>query len=542
MRPVGIAVVTLSIALGACGDGGRKGPVGGSPQGGAGAEGGSGGSGSGGSAGGGAGGASRDAGPAGGAGGSSGNGGSGGGGGSGGPAGPDAGKDGPGVAPAGDGGPSVPVPDELPPCQRTVAVSDTGGLGAALQMAAAGDCLVLADGTYTAPTISAKGTTAHPIIVRAANRGKATFNGGQLVLRGAADVVVEGFAFEGGATGNIGDSTRCRISRSRFRLGGGDWVAVTGMSDTNRIDHNDLGPLTSNGHLVHPTGFSTNTRVDHNYLHDVSPAGGNGRETISLGCCGATYDYHDTFNVVEHNLLVNCSGENEMIGLKSSSNTVRYNTIRQSAGFISLRAGRKNKIYGNYILGAGKGGAGGIRVFEDDHIIYNNYIESQDTPIILANGDPPGGGHAAIERVTVVFNTFVVRGAPVQIGGEAHNVPPSGTIFSNNLLFGTGAVFNERNPSGVTYQGNIAFGGGAGTGVTKPTEQFKVVDPQLMKVGDIFRPSASSPVVGAAIGSSPFVTEDIDGQPRPKPDVGADQVGAAGRGPLTPADVGPDAP
>jgi hypothetical protein len=45
-----------------------------------------------------------------------------------------------------------------------------------------------------------------------------------------------------------------------------------------------------------------------------------------------------------------------------------------------------------------------------------------------------------------------------------------------------------------------------------------------------------------ALGSFPFVTTDIDGNPRSKPDVGAFEVGGAHRGPLTAADVGPDAP
>src|SRR4029453_16298206 len=131
---------------------------------------------------------------------------------------------------------------------------------------------------------------------------KASFTSGTLQLRGAAHVMVEGFAFTGGSGVRISDSKKCRISRFKFPLGGGTWVVVDGSSDSNRIDRCEMGPKNSDGNVIGPTGLSTRTRIDRNYIHDISP-GGNGRETLRLGCCGATFDNHETFNLVEHNLL-----------------------------------------------------------------------------------------------------------------------------------------------------------------------------------------------------------------------------------------------
>ncbi len=70
------------------------------------------------------------------------------------------------------------------------------------------------------------------------------------------------------------------------------------------------------------------------------------------------------------------------------------------------------------------------------------------------------------------------------------------------------------------------------------------VDPKLVldAVG-IWRPVQGSPAIGAAEGEYPFVTEDIEGQPRgATKDVGCDQVSGEPRlrRPLTPEDVGPD--
>ena len=71
-----------------------------------------------------------------------------------------------------------------------------------------------------------------------------------------------------------------------------------------------------------------------------------------------------------------------------------------------------------------------------------------------------------------------------------------------------------------------------------------MVDPKLTKVGDIFAIAAGSPAIDAAGAGIPYVTDDIDGRPRDKPDVGADEVSSqmARWGLLGEADVGPMAP
>jgi len=63
-------------------------------------------------------------------------------------------------------------------------------------------------------------------------------------------------------------------------------------------------------------------------------------------------------------------------------------------------------------------------------------------------------------------------------------------------------------------------------------------------MGEVLALTPSSKAIGAATGSFPFVMDDVAGHPRPKPDVGAEQLSSAPalRRPLTPADVGPDAP
>jgi poly(beta-D-mannuronate) lyase len=374
-----------------------------------------------------------------------------------------------------------------------VPVADAAALTTAVAAAAAGDCLVLADGSYPGFMITAKGTAEQPVVVRAANQLKAEMTANVTML-GAAYVVIEGLSFTAMNSAIAQDSIRCRISRSRFQSG---VARATGVSKWTRIDHNEFGPKSSgDGHYIHATEHSEMSQIDHNYLHDAT-GGGTSRDAVSLGCCGPEFDYHETGNVFEYNLLVNCSSDAEYISIKSSANTIRYNTFRKNGGTLTLRAGRKSEIYGNYFFGGG-----GIRAYEDDHKIWNNYIE---TPTALdANGN--GGGHAPFRRATIVHNTFV---GGVSIGGTGHTI-------ANNI------------------------GGGGGMG------NLSVAAAGLVRKGEVLAATASSGSIDKAVGSYPFVTDDVQGQPRSKPDIGADEWSsdpeAPLRRPLMPADVGPSAP
>jgi poly(beta-D-mannuronate) lyase len=403
-------------------------------------------------------------------------------------------------APPGDGGGLPPSNEEpLPPCKRMVPVANAGALGGAISGAAPGDCLIVADGQYGSLTIGAKGTAQAPIVIRAENRLKPSLSG--LRMAGASYVVVEGFTFPGGAGATIdGNSSYNRISRSRFSSG---TAQLAGSADHNRIDHNEFGPKGSDGNMVRATGLSTNTLIDHNYFHDVSPAGANGRETIVLGCCGAMFDYHDTGDIVEHNLLVNCSGEAEIISVKSSKNIIRYNTVRNSTGNITLRAGRNTAVYGNYVFGTGN--QGGIRMFEDNHRIFNNYVATGSALI----GNRVDDIHAEVKNAIIVHNTFL---GSVALSGQ-------GNVFSDNITGGT------TNLGGAMAQGNLTSEAAG-----------------LMPMGEVQVLTASSKAVDAATGTYPFLMDDVQGQPRSKPDVGADELSTSPElyRPLTPRDVGPE--
>jgi poly(beta-D-mannuronate) lyase len=332
-----------------------------------------------------------------------------------------------------------------------------------------------------------------------------------------------------------------------------DWIVVSGKSDSTRIDHNDLGPKKVLSNMVMLSGNDPqvvqHTRIDHNYFHDITNTGGNGWEAIRAGLSGLALS--SGYSIIEYNLFERAEGDPETISMKSSDSIVRYNTFRATPGEITLRHGNRNLVYGNFMLGGGNSAARGIRVCGQDHKIWNNYIQdiTASPSILLEGGDSDamnqaGTAHYRVYRAQVVYNT-VVNSDGIDVG-DGHQYAPVDCVIANNIVQGSsGSMISETRAQNPRYLGNIVNPlGGASLGISRPATEIRRIDPLLVKVGDLFKLSSTSPAIGAAAGDFPFVTDDMDGQPRMAPDVGADEFSMSPEliRPLTSADVGPNAP
>jgi hypothetical protein len=372
----------------------------------------------------------------------------------------------------------------------------------------------------------------------------------------------EGFTLNGNSVVEIASSHYCGIKRCTFTLNSSSfWVRLTDSSSYNRVSYCEFGPG-SGKHYIFPTGragipgvsvprdrtewamgrgpvnptMARHTLIDHNYLHDKARGSG---EAIGFGGLGMTGDYQEIHTIVEYNLLENCNGDAEIIAMKASCNTFRYNTVRTSSGLLSSRAGYKNEFYGNFILQNRRGG--GLKINEWGHLIYNNYFENiSDYAFLLENGypyDASGFVHARCTDIKIVNNIFITGGRGVLLGHGGGSLPPNNNVFANNILINTS--FNRAGSQNTTYAQNFCQGN------VPSINGFLLVNQQLTSSGGIQRLSAGSPAIDAAQGDYPFVADDIDGQRRGdgKKDVGPDEyyTGAVLRGPLTPQDVGPDA-
>jgi poly(beta-D-mannuronate) lyase len=461
----------------------------------------------------------------------------------------------------GEGGEDPGDPGDPDP-GNVVNVSDSDELESAFGAAQAGDRIVLADGEYAIGSLSGRnGTAEEPITVVAAHRGEAVINDGQLEVEDSSYVTFEGLTWTNSDTLKITGSHHVRLTRNHFRLTEEEslkWVLIGGAnSHHNRIDHNLFEEKHQLGNFITIDGSETEQsqydRIDHNHFRNIGPRAENEMEAIRVGW--SEISESSGFTVVEYNLFENCDGDPEIVSVKSNDNTVRYNTFRASQGSLTYRHGNRGQIYGNFFLGEGKPGTGGIRIYGQDHTIYNNYFEGltgtgYDAALQLDGGDVDTSGalssHWRVYRATVVNNTFVNNVSNIEIGAN-YDLAPVDSVIADNVVVGSeGKLFNElMEPESMTYSRNIAWPiESAAIGVDQPDSAILEADPLLSFDGSLYRLGADSPAIDAGTGGHDVVTDDMDGQARAgAADVGADELysAEATRGLLSPDEVGPEA-
>ncbi|MET9627797.1 polysaccharide lyase 6 family protein [Lentzea sp. NPDC006480] len=429
----------------------------------------------------------------------------------------------------------------VPAYAAVVGVSTVSSLQAAIDTARPGQRLVLADGVHLADQpikITKSGIT-----IAAQTVGGTVFTSGGFQLGNVQHVTIEGFVFDGTSSLDVpAEAQATRITRNTYN-GNKSGASLSVSADDVEVDHNTFSNRTSEGVYLQITGpgsdIAKRSHIHHNYFYNHQFKGANGGESIRLG-----YSHKQSKSanaIVEYNLFEKADGDSEAISVKSSDNTIRYNTIRDSRGYLVLRHGNRSTVEGNLLFNSG------IRFHGNDHKIYNNYVENtRDRAMVFGSGSEADSGptskeHDRPDRVTVAFNTLIGTGAVVDSDGG--NFKPKDCVLANNIIKGSsGGVVSMRSGSIVKYEGNVIWGG---TGGSMPAGGYKSVDPKLVKDSNgLFRLSSGSPAIDASVGTYSYVTRDFDPQERSgKADVGADEYSSSAlRKALTKADVGPTAP
>ncbi|QDT67884.1 Chondroitinase-B precursor [Planctomycetes bacterium MalM25] len=452
-------------------------------------------------------------------------------------------------------------------------VGSAAQISTALQTAQPGDTLVMADGVWTNQRIefASDGLAGSPITLRAQTPGGVVLNGNSSLRISGDHLVADGLRFEGGALGDNdhivqfrgsnGEATNSRLTNSTFidynpasintRY---FWVSMYGQS--NRVDHNHFSGQSHSGVTVtvwRSDPVADLHQIDNNYFGDRPEGNGNGFETIRIGTSDQSLS--NSLTVVENNLFERTDGEIEIISNKSGSNTFRYNTFRDSSGTLTLRHGNDTLVEGNFFLGEGKSGSGGVRVIGERQTLINNYFQNldgrADGAISISAGveNSPLNEYFQVKDALIAHNTIVsVNDAAITfdhgLGSSDRTLLAEDVTVANNLIWSTqDPLFEGNEGSGWTWEGNIAFGQSLGPAAGNPGVTF--VDPQLTLGADgLFRPGSNSPSVNNGVGDySGLISTDMDGQPRVSVfDIGADEFSAAAivRKPLEAGDVGPD--
>ena len=417
------------------------------------------------------------------------------------------------------------------------------------------------------------GTAEQPIVIRARNKGGTTIEGNAgFLLKGAGHVVIEGFLFAGDNTRpaiELIDCTSVRITRNRFRLSNAaaprqNWIHIHGgLSTKNRIDRNLFEGLTVPGAFIaidgsekEPYQISKGDLIEFNYFKDIPTGEKPGARAIRLGWTGLGESVGQT--VIENNLFENCDGDDEMISVRSSGQTIRFNTFRNCSGYVTLRLGSDNAIDSNFFLASPKEeNVGAVRVGGKNARVMNNYMEGMSLPAVAmpngAKASHPGQvPRVAADGAAIVFNTLVdcLAGSFDISDDDAGRWPeqPTNCIVANNvaIAYKANLINTHGRGEGVKWLGNIMYHAGdrSKIGLDLPDDQINVTIPKLRNPGDFWRLGPNSPAIDSALGDFDFVVNDIEGQTRSKKkDAGCDElVAGTPKKPLTDADVGTDAP
>lgn len=416
----------------------------------------------------------------------------------------------------------------------TITVTSLSALQTAINNAVAGDIIILANGTYTASsdiTVSKQGTATSPITIQAQSIGGAIIGGtnGFNIVSPAKYIIIKGFKF----THNASQATMatgtsfCRWTRNIFETPGAGENLLLNGSD-HEVDYNTFQHKNALGRFIAVRGsgsqIAQRLHIHHNYFWDQQPQTANGAETLQFGLSGLSLSSSNS--IVEYNLFEECEGENEMISIKSSAVTIRYNTIRNCVSQFTLRHGNRCLVYGNYFINTQ-----GIRIFGDDHAVFSNHFENCSPGINIGNGDGEVADGDALtvhdrpDRVLIAFNTLVNNATNITQSGRTNGLGATNTTVVNNIVQGGGPAASIAGPyTGAVWSGNIIYQtNGAGS---MPSGGYTSVNPLLARdATGTFHLQSGSPAIGTATGSYSAVTVDMDGQSRTSPfDKGADET------------------
>lgn len=224
-------------------------------------------------------------------------------------------------------------------------------------------------------------------------------------------------------------------------------------------------------------------------------------ETIRIGT--SSYQMVNSNVTVSNNYFVKSDGENEIITNKSKGNTFTNNTFRECRGSLVLRHGSYATVDGNYFLGGGVEGTGGIRITDSEHTITNNYIQDcvtknsnakwnngitfiggNEDADIACGTDDVSNGYQESKNITLSNNTIVNTFSPLFYNEDKGSEDPTGTV-SNNLIYfeaadpnltdvvsGDSANAFANLGTALTYSGNVYTGtmlGATTTGFSEET-------------------------------------------------------------------------
>ncbi|MCD8166896.1 MAG: polysaccharide lyase 6 family protein, partial [Bacteroides sp.] len=363
-----------------------------------------------------------------------------------------------------------------------------------------GDTIKLSNGVWKdfKMVFKGEGTAENPIVLTVETLGLCTIEGESNLRISGNYLVVEGLVFINGHTPTksvvefkTSSTEAARYTTMRncvidhFNNPGktttDNWVNLCGQYNT--VEYCYFGGKKNDGttFIVSPNGEGHTEnfhRIYRNYFGMRPKLGANGGETMRIGT--SHYSMENSNTIVEGNFFEHCNGEVEIISVKSCGNRIIDNTFWECEGSLVLRHGNQNEVSGNYIIGNGKKYTGGIRIINEGHKIYNNYLSGLTGvdfrgPLVIMNGVPnsPVNRYHQVKDVDIAFNTFMDCALPWQFcvgSDEERSLCPENVRIANNIIYSPGEeelikVYDCTD--GFSFENNVlqsAYGIEKGTG------------------------------------------------------------------------------
>lgn len=339
------------------------------------------------------------------------------------------------------------------------------GVSDCLKKAVAGDRIIIEAGTYRDVDLKWKavGTKQAPITVEA-KPGTVLITGRSSLVMGGKHLVVSGLEFRNGYPSRRSvvefaggkdfaqdcNLTRCVIDNynTEDRSQSKSYVYLSGQR--NRVDHCELLRKYNLGvtllvNLNGANNLNNHHQIDHNYFGPREVYGSNGAETMRIGTSQQSYETSAT--TVCDNFFDRCSGEVEVISIKSCDNIVRGNYLWECEGVVALRHGKRNLVENNTFVGNGKRNTGGVRVVDSDHVIRNNTFVSLAgqrffSALGVMNAVPNSlpNRYVQVSDITITDNVYVnCTNLEFGTGADAERTSaPRSIDFKRNRLFVSG--------------------------------------------------------------------------------------------------------
>ena len=423
--------------------------------------------------------------------------------------------------------PVAPVSPGQPADPETKYVSSAAELKA-LGTLEAGDVVVWRDGTYDGETVALKGagTAENPVVLRAETPGGVCFTGtSRLTIEGVC-VEASGFrwrdpepvkgksvvTFAKGSTGcKLDDCAITGDATAEDAATDTKWVSLYGTENTvcncTFRDKRNIGCLLVvwlETDIVPRHTISCNRFERPATLRDAGGKAINGQETIRIGT--SDFSMQTAACIVEGNYFYHCHGEQaEIISNKSCGNLYRGNLFVESQGSLTMRHGNGCTASGNYFIGNGMEGTGGIRLIGEDHVVEDNFLAGlagtgYRSAICLVRGQqsPALSGYWQVKNARVRRNTIVDCKYAFNVNyassGSDQVMPVVSTLIEENVVSlsssSSYAVFCTTTPvPGIEWKDNTIYGGRQ-SGVSLPTVAQAPILPDMPQAADAIRESA----------------------------------------------------